>query len=710
MISLNANTLTRHIDCRQQSTSNIQLVDAVQQQDLQRVRDIISADSKAKQNGRESLERTAVEKAIVMLLKDDSCRKDCKADLLKELARYDGFDRRRIPRFVFKLEAHDKWTVILSLFSAGTAPRIGKGNVYSTEVAHLIKPLQTRLLESYMSYCYSKVKKHNLKIGIQDPMPPFFYKKRDRKINLDSVITGTTKNDKSVPYSGKHIVEVICGKVQEEHPTHHAFKERLAIFSDKEKAAATLNSIGYETLDALSKTPAPSVQCSNAEFGKLLYKLSGTLKVGQSVSCKLRFQASEENMQTMALHVYKNKENGRLGVGVYDPNVTANMKHAEYGTMGKEIISKLNLQHFIAGKYPIMPDTFSVSRLSEEFAKKHAGKLVGQDLQRQVDSLWDALAVGSADHIRAIAHVLEAKDMTDDQLASLLRKRAANADSGLPGVFAALALGHAEALKAFGDLLALLSEKQRSIILPGLLSAKYLGRFPGLFEALRKGHEEAVKVYGELLTLIPENQRTAILPDLLAAKDDRQATGLCAALVNGHAGGVKAYGRLLALIPEDQRTALLPELLAARNPNMAPGLYYALGSGHAEAVKAYGELLALIPEDQRTALLPELLAARNSKMVSGLYFALTRGHTGTVKAFGDLLKLIPDHQRAVVLPELLAVKNDCRIPGLASALAKGHAETVKAFGGLLTLIPEDQRSVILPELLAAQNLNEGGDK
>lgn len=703
MISLNASTLSRQIDARQQPSPSQQLDDAVQQHDLQTVRELISSDSAARQEGRAILDRSAVESAIFTLFEDDGCKEDRRTELSKALAGYGGFDRRRIPGFVFDLRVSDAKQVIQHFVAAGTAPRIGSKDSEAGDIRHTLREfvhkLQKERLQQYAAYRKEKISKHSLKD--EAPLSPFFYKKRDAKLSLNGRIKGIDKDAQSAVYWCRHIETLMRGKEQNGAQSHQALKARLDLFSNKESAGKLLNSLGYAKLEASWNTAGPDLLCSNAEFGKLLYKLSGELKEGDSTAYRLFFQASATSSHVMTLHVHK--RNGRFCVGVHDPNVTANMKHMEYLTEDKEGITKATLRQFMDVNYGTPVEFFSVVGVSPFFTQKYSGRLLERDLLRLVEEIWSALAEGNSVHIRATFEKFKRKEI-DGRVAHLLGDVAAGRQGGraFTGLVQALCRGHAEAVKAFGDFLKLLPENQRALVLPGLLRAKNSKNVPGLHFALANGHAETVRAYGDLLNLIPENQRIDLLPDLLAAKNAAQVPGLYFALVNGLADTVTAFGELLNLVPKNQRVTILPDLLKARDEKQVPALYFALEGGHAESVKAFADLLNLLSESQRSTVLPELIEAKNDH-VHGLHFALGEGRAETVEAFGALLSLIPETQRADILPDLLEAKDARQLSGLYFALQNGRAEAVKAFGNLLELIPENRRVAILPRLLEAKN-------
>lgn len=84
--------------------------------------------------------------------------------------------------------------------------------------------------------------------------------------------------------------------------------------------------------------------------------------------------------------------------------------------------------------------------------------------------------------------------------------------------------------------------------------------------ALEEGHADAIRAFGEVLKRVPEESRGAVP----AAKRADQLSGLLMALHNGRADSVRAFGELSSLVPEESRA----ELVAAEHPKKGgrPGL------------------------------------------------------------------------------------------------------------------------------------------
>lgn len=160
-----------------------------------------------------------------------------------------------------------------------------------------------------------------------------------------------------------------------------------------------------------------------------------------------------------------------------------------------------------------------------------------------------------------------------------------------------MASGFAANLRDLQSHLGILPEAQRIELLAG----KDAEGTPALFMAMQNGHAEAIKAYGELVRQaepIPEQQLIA----LLAGKDAKGTSALFMAMQDGHAEAVKAYGELVGQagpIPEQQLIALL----AGKDAKGTPALFMAMQKGHAEAIKAYGEAVKSLPPDMQADLL-----------------------------------------------------------------------------------------------------------
>jgi len=328
------------------------------------------------------------------------------------------------------------------------------------------------------------------------------------------------------------------------------------------------------------------------------------LKNGEAANYRLSFRSSKERSHAMTLHIHKDK--GVVHVGLHDPNITSNMMREKFLMHDETTITKLKLRYFMELKYKMPPDTFSVTGVPARFADEFAGRLVESNPQVQANSIYGALRYGDAAHIRHIAKLWEKMNISGEEIVELLTKKACNPVLG-PALNAAFRRGHAEAVKAFGELLKLIPENRRA----ELLRAKNRDGMPGLYTALYNGRADAVKAFAGLLELIPENQRV----ELLAAKNTHGTPGLYQALWNGCTEAVKAFGELLKLAPARH----WGELLAAKNTYGVPGLTGALQRKNKSAVLAYVQIVtaaaASLSKDAKAALLKTIRNAHGESIL-----------------------------------------------------------------------------------------------
>ena len=302
------------------------------------------------------------------------------------------------------------------------------------------------------------------------------------------------------------------------------------------------------------------------------------------------------------------------------------------------------------------------------------------DKKINATALWHMLTQGFAGDLRRLKNEIVSRPK-EEQIHLLTAKDA----NGTPGLYRTLQNGHADAIKAFGELLEQLQLEPEECI--RLLAVKNARGVPGLYMALQNGHADAIKEYGKLLEQLQLKPEECI--ELLAVKDHRGISGLFFALLNGHADAIKEYGELLMHVPPEK----LVELLSAKDGHGIPGLFFALLNGRADAIKEYGELLMHVPPEERVAL----LSAKDADGVSGLFFALHNSHTDAIKEYGELLMHVPPEERVT----LLSVKDPYGISVLYTALHNGHADVIKEYGKLLEqlqLKPEEWS-----ELLTAKN-------
>jgi ankyrin repeat protein len=390
---------------------------------------------------------------------------------------------------------------------------------------------------------------------------------------------------------------------------------------------------------------------------------------------------STNHAMDLALRIKSKNGEKRYVIKHYDPNFTTS--HVRIALSSLEAVEALTLKQILSKDNLIKhywPEgkglsTMTVRPPEEEifaYAQRPAGAVAGRKListlppgDIDATAIWHMLTFGFSGDLRSLKSEIAGRPVS--KLRALLGTPA-GIEKGAPGLYMALQNGHADAVRAFGEIVAMLPKELRG----DLLACKRANGTSGLFMALQNGHAETVRAFGEIVAMLPEELRG----DLLACKDADRTPGLYMALQKGHAEAVRAFGESVAMLPEK----LQGNLLTCKRADRTPGLSLALQKGHADAVRAFGEIIATLPDE----LQGDLLACKDADRTPGLYMALQEGHAEAVRAFGEIVAKLHEELRG----DLLACKDDDETPGLYMALQNGHADAVKAFGESLSLLPE----------------------
>lgn len=281
----------------------------------------------------------------------------------------------------------------------------------------------------------------------------------------------------------------------------------------------------------------------------------------------------------------QNPSEAPVKVSFYEPNVSGDMTHLK---PLPEELARLSIDDF---DRKLMCKELGVNVLTidvgdPDLALALAGKFVKGDIASQTSSLATALATGNIHELTAAASKLaklqqqEPFNWTRSQVEELSR-----------GLHRALQDGHADAIKAFGDLLASFKDKLTPKGLRDLLLATRSDGVTGLCMAMQDGHANAVKAFGDLLASFKVKLTPKDLRDLLLAKGGNYASGLKTAIQNGHADVIRAYAELIIAIQSDPATQL-PKKLAQtllneiRNAHGLRILFWFNDSSYKRVVKA----------------------------------------------------------------------------------------------------------------------------
>jgi ankyrin repeat protein len=446
------------------------------------------------------------------------------------------------------------------------------------------------------------------------------------------------------------------------------------------------------------------------KFGQFLVQQFEAME-RKGESTKLMLMTSTNHAMELSLRI-KVKEDGTkvYVVKFFDPNLTTT--HARSASTDLQAIALQDLRGYIDGN-ALLKDYFPERKGLAMFhvhpgqdelqamASLPQGAAAGRKLEscipaKEIDAtaVWQLMDNGFAADLRRLKEEI-ARRPEAERITLLAAK---NADK-TPGLFMAIQDGHADVVKAFGELI-------RSLALPKeacvkLLAAKDTDGTSALFMALQNGDADAVTAFGELMLSLNLTKEQCV--DLLAAQGADGTPGIFMALQYGHADAVKAYGELIRSL--DLPKEKCAELLAAKTANGTPALFLALQNGHADAVKEYEKLLPLISEEERAELLADtvtafkyllpwisneqceaLLAATDANGNPVLWLNSQEPHADEIYLSEELLPWIPEEQRA----GLLATTTADGTPALSMALLNGLAAAVNMFAELRSWVTDEQ--------------------
>jgi len=489
---------------------------------------------------------------------------------------------------------------------------------------------------------------------------------------------------------------------QEMQARHPRIKFDYEKFSDLDNITNHVKLDIEETYAAL-KAQASSIHLiGNNKFGQFLAKQFQEMEVEDKPAGRLMLVESTNHSMNLGLMIKKDGEGKKSHVvKFFDPNFTTTGTRSKAGSVQafemQTIDSYVADSDLLQSYYP-EPKGLSIIfvRPAEDEKAVPTSVSTHRKLTMSIDikdvdatAVWHLMYGGFAENLRQLGEHF--KTLTEDQRFELLGRKFSFGvlSFSAPGLYTSMALGYAETVKAYGELLTLaqMSEDRRIELLGGKDSADN----PALLISMSQGHAETIKAYGELLKQsgpISEDRRI----ELLAAKDGKNNPALYVGMQSGHAEAVKAYGELLKEAGPLLQDKLI-ELLAGEDGRKNPAIFIGMSQGHAEAVKAYGELLeelGPIPEDK----LIGLLAGKNRLGNPALFVSMYRGHAEAVKAYGALLKKLRKMPEDKLI-ELIEGTSAHGTPALYIGMSMDHVEAVKAYGELVSCVPPDKQADLL---------------
>jgi len=524
---------------------------------------------------------------------------------------------------------------------------------------------------------------------------PYFSPKRGlpRKFNCQAMFPGTNEKIEC-----RHLVEHRHATLEQSERRKFDYVQYATV----QNIAAHVSPATYAQYKHLTMHAAETHLFHNHDFGQVLVGQFGEMQRKKETS-RLLLLTSSNHVMSVELKVKDKDGKPHYVAALFDPNATTS--HIRFASDDLRTLEGLTLKSVIKQEstyklyYPnsdeislmfVRPLTQAQAQAEPVRGNRGAGAVENRTLtscihdeQLNEIALHHMLENGFSGDIRRLRNEM-AKRPEDERLQLLQAKDG----DRVPGFYLTLQNGHADAIRAYGEVLKGLQVPSDKCI--DLLAAKRVDGVPGLYVALQQGHADTIRAYGEVLKGLRLPPDKCI--DLLATKRVDGVPGLFGALHNGHADAIRAFGEALKGLQVSPDKCI--DLLEAKRVDSIPGLYVALQNGHADAIRAFGEALKglQLPLDQCI----DLLVAKGVDGVPGLSMALQNGHADAITAFGQVLKELQVPPDKCI--DLLASKN--HISGLFKAAENGHADAIAAFGQVLKelQIPPDK----CVEMLAAK--------
>ena len=405
--------------------------------------------------------------------------------------------------------------------------------------------------------------------------------------------------------------EITCRHLAEHRQSEQERSPQIK-FDDAQFASteAIVDHVSYDTeakYDHLLVHATEARLLHNRDFGKALVQ-QFTAMAAEGGASRLILLLSTNHAMSVQLRIKKKDGKSHYVAVLFDPNLTTS--HVRFASDSLLTLETLALENLIDGaslykQYYPEPDGLSmmVVRPPPQEEQAMTGPAQGavesrtltssiEDKEINATALWHMLGNGFAGDLRRLKGEIASRPQTE-RIALLAAKNA----EGDPGLFFALQYGHADAIKAFGELSLLVPEDQRV----ALLAAKNAEGDPGLYLALQEGHADAIKAFGELLALVPGEQRA----ELLAAKDANGKSALAEALEEGRLEALAQYMEIVKKTAPDlsarERAALLKAIRKSHGVQILGGWF---NFPHYEALKKKNPDFYLRFKEMKNALKP----------------------------------------------------------------------------------------------------------
>lgn len=413
-----------------------------------------------------------------------------------------------------------------------------------------------------------------------------------------------------------------------------AGKPDYAAFSDPAAIQRSVPSRTQELYERLTNAKPETHFVPLAGVGPFVAEQLRALAATGDTASRLMLLESGSHVMAIQLKVKQDASGPRYVANVYDPNLTAAHKRVASGDLKR--FESLRPDQLFA--HPSLSGEYFKGESVAQFIVVPAGGEAaipplqpGGDPERRITGPLPPLDEGVMNQLMFGGFAGTLRDI-QPAFAELVQKSPYNAGTLLAGridsvtaLYGAMVRGHAHAIHAFRDLMALVSPSRHA----WLLAAAGPRDLPGLNVGMTLNHGEAVRAYVDCVasTALPPAKQV----ELLAAVPSRKGpTALASAMQDGSLDSVNAYLDGLAAhkgLGAEHKLALLSQ----PGPDGRPALAHGLLKGTPETAGAVAGWVARqdFSADDRRAL----LLARDQAGTPALAHALQENRADNVRAY-----------------------------------------------------------------------------
>ena len=348
-------------------------------------------------------------------------------------------------------------------------------------------------------------------------------------------------------------------------------------FNSREKIAINVKPDIEKTYKTLKAHASETHLIKNSKFGQFLVR---QLEAMEKDGKQSKLMLMQSTIHAMNLGLRTKEKNGEKSyvVKFFDPNDTTTGTRSKTNSVQtfetQTLASYITDADKMKGYYPepmgmsmifVRPEEEAQASTSMLPAFSAGRTLTSMDIKDNEDNegidttvIWHLMSEGFAGNLRKLRGHFAAlpEHLFVEPIAGKNAK-------GYPALYAGMNNGHADAIRAYGELLKQFESLPEDQLIE-LISGESATGYSALFVGMHEGHAEAIKACGDLLKLLPPDRQA----DLLLAKISRGAykgqSGLHIALAKGHFSAANELLQLLTqlapALSAEQRAMLQNEL------------------------------------------------------------------------------------------------------------------------------------------------------